>query len=198
MAVFVAPHWRRLSLALLAAIGGSLTDVLRPWPLKIIVDDVIGGGGRDQLSSVWFLAPLAQDQTLLLAAAVALIVVTTALGGLLGYAQTLWIGRAGQRIIFTLRTALFGHIQRLSLGFHDTHRTGDLLSRVTNDIEAMQDMVTIGLLTLVSNGLTLAGMVVIMAVIDTTTTRAVTRTEFLPAIRMTFPRSPTTVSARRQ
>jgi subfamily B ATP-binding cassette protein MsbA len=162
----IRPHWHSLVLALLAGVGSSLTDVLRPWPLKIIVDTVTGSPHRQQLLPGPVVGLLGHDATRLLAGAAALMVIATALNGAFDFAQTYWMGAAGQRVVFALRTALYGHIQRLSLGFHDARRTGDLISRVTNDIEAMQDMVTIGLLSLVSNGLTLAGMVTIMAVLD--------------------------------
>jgi subfamily B ATP-binding cassette protein MsbA len=163
---YILPHWRRLALALLAGVGSSLTDVLRPWPLKIIVDTVTGAKHHRQFVDGLLIGALGHDVTRVLLGAAALIVVATALGGLFDFAQSYWMGAAGQRIIFALRTALYGHIQRLSLGFHDARQTGDLLARVTNDIEAMQDMVTIGLLSLLSNGLTLAGMVAIMALLD--------------------------------
>jgi ABC-type multidrug transport system fused ATPase/permease subunit len=167
LAPFVLPYWRRLSLAVLAAIGSSFADVLRPWPVKIIVDDVIGNSSRAgtmPMSPLPGLVP--RDQTWVLLVAVALILAVAGLRGLLAFGEQLWMVQAGQRVVFALRVALYGHIQRLSLGFHDAHRTGDLLARVTNDIEAMQDMVTIGLPSLVSNALTLAAMVLIMAMID--------------------------------
>jgi len=165
IAPFVLPHWRRLSLALLAGIAGSVMDVLRPWPLKFIVDNVLSTHAHHQVA-MSFLAFLGHDPMHILVAASLLIVLVAALSGLFEFVQTLWMSQAGQRIIFSVRTALYGHIQRLSLGFHDSHQTGDLQSRVTNDIESMQDMVTVGLLSLVSNSLTLVGMIVIMAIMD--------------------------------
>src|SRR5579859_1039483 len=162
---FVLPYWRRLTLALLAGIGSSLTDVLRPWPLKFIVDNVVLH--RHHAVSIFPLTALAgQNRFHILLAAVLLIVLVAALNGLFDFLQVLWMSQAGQRVVFALRNALYDHIQRLSLSFHDANRTGDLLSRVTNDIESMQDMVTMGLLSLVSNGLSLVAMVVIMALLD--------------------------------
>src|SRR5262249_39229539 len=64
------------------------------------------------------------------------------------------------------RCAVFAHIQRLSLSFHDRWRTGDLISRVTGDIQTVQDMIVTGLLNFIANVTTIVGMVPIMLVMD--------------------------------
>jgi ATP-binding cassette, subfamily B, bacterial len=163
----ILPYWWRITLALLLSVVGSLTDLLRPWPLKIIVDNVVSSKHHHQQFVESLVTTLAgHDRTWLLLASVALVLLVAAVGGLCDFAQTLWMSDAGQRVVFALRSALYGHIQRLSLRFHDEQRTGDLVARVTGDVQAIQDMVTTGLLSLLSNGLTLAGMVVIMAAMD--------------------------------
>lgn len=165
---FILPYWWRFTLALLVTVAGSITDLLRPWPLKIIIDNVLSSKRHhhQQFVESLIVSLFGHDRTRLLVVAVSLIFLVAALGGLFDFAQTLWMSNAGQRVVFALRSALYGHIQRLSLSFHDARRTGDLLARVTGDIQAIQAMVTTGLLTLVSNGLTLAGMVLIMAFMD--------------------------------
>jgi subfamily B ATP-binding cassette protein MsbA len=65
-----------------------------------------------------------------------------------------------------LRRTLYSHIQRLSLGFHDQKQTGDLVSRLTSDIDAIQGFIASGLLGVLINGLTLVGMVVIMSCLN--------------------------------
>jgi ATP-binding cassette, subfamily B, bacterial len=163
----ILPYWWRIALALLLSVVGSLTDLLRPWPLKIIVDNVVNARQHHQQFVESVITTLAgHERTWLLLASVALVLLVAAVGGLCDFAQTLWMSDAGQRVVFALRSALYGHVQRLSLRFHDQQRTGDLVARVTGDVQAIQDMVTTGLLSLLSNGLTLAGMVVIMAVMD--------------------------------
>ena len=164
----ILPYWWRMALALLVSILGALTDLLRPWPLKIIVDSVVSSKQHHHQQFVESLitALAGHDRTWLLLASVALVFLVAAVGGLCDFAQTLWMSEAGQRVVFALRSALYGHIQRLSLSFHDERRTGDLVARVTGDVQAIQSMVTTGLLSLLSNGLTLAGMVVIMALMD--------------------------------
>jgi ATP-binding cassette, subfamily B, bacterial len=164
----ILPYWWRITLALLVSVVGSLTDLLRPWPLKIIVDNVVSAKPHHhpQFVESLIIALAGHGRTWLLLASVALVLLVAAVGGLCDFAQTFWMSDAGQRVVFALRSALYGHIQRLSLSFHDERRTGDLVARVTGDIQAIQVMVTTGLLSLLSNGLTLAGMVVIMAVMD--------------------------------
>jgi ATP-binding cassette, subfamily B, bacterial len=163
---YILPQWRRLVLAVLMSVGSAGTDLLRPWPLKIIVDNVVSSKHHLQGGVLLMAGILGHDTSHLLLAAVLLIVLIAALNGLFDFTQTFWLSNAGQRIVFALRTALYSHMQRLSLAFHDERRTGDLIARVTNDIEAIQDMVTIGLVSLISNGLTLIGMIVIMALLD--------------------------------
>lgn len=166
---FVRPYWWRLALAILVSLVGSFSDLLRPWALKIIVDDVVGvkrhHHARQFVESV-IVGLAGTDRTRLLVATVVFVMLLALLNGLFDFVQTYWMSNAGQRIIFALRSTLYGHIQRLSLGFHDERRTGDLLARVTSDIQAIQAMVTTALLSLVSNGLTLLGMVLILGFMD--------------------------------
>src|SRR5712675_2708203 len=65
-----------------------------------------------------------------------------------------------------LRHQLYSHIQRLSLGFHDRKQTGDLISRLTSDIEAIQSFIASGLLGALMNSLTLVGMIAVMFCIN--------------------------------
>ena len=165
---FIRPYRWRVALALLASVGSVATDLLRPWPLKIIVDNVLSPTHAHHQARIdaIILALVGPAHSRILIAAIALLVLVAALNSLCDFAQMFWMSNAGQRVVFALRRALYGHIQRLSLGFHDAQRTGDLLARVTGDIQAIQALVTTGLSTLVTNGLTLAGMAAIMALMD--------------------------------
>jgi subfamily B ATP-binding cassette protein MsbA len=82
--------------------------------------------------------------------------------GLLTYAYTRSLGIVGQRFVFDLRCRLFAHMQQLSLRFHDTQRRGDLITRLTSDIQAIQDLVSNGLIVLGSNAFLLIGMLILM------------------------------------
>ena len=76
------------------------------------------------------------------------------------------VARAGQRVLYTVRTKLFRHLQTLSLDFYERERTGRLVARMTADIDAMSELVTDGLVTLVTGLITMVGVAVILFVMD--------------------------------
>jgi ABC-type multidrug transport system fused ATPase/permease subunit len=78
------------------------------------------------------------------------------------YLENLYLAYAGQSIIFRMRTEMFDHLQRLSLSFFDRNKVGKLMSRVQNDVSQIQELVTQGILTLLTSLLTLVGIAVIM------------------------------------
>jgi ABC-type multidrug transport system fused ATPase/permease subunit len=82
------------------------------------------------------------------------------------YLQTYLVGWVGQRALQDLRLRLFAHIQRQSIGFFSRRKTGVLISRMTNDIQALDQLVTDGIVTLFSSTLTLVGTVLIMLALD--------------------------------
>jgi ATP-binding cassette, subfamily B, bacterial len=83
-----------------------------------------------------------------------------------GYAQTYFTGWTGERILADLRNLLFRHLQRLSLGFYERNRAGVIISRLTNDVEAIDQLVTDGVTSLVQSTLTLLGTAVILFILD--------------------------------
>jgi len=82
------------------------------------------------------------------------------------YAQTYLVGWVGQRALQDLRAQLFAHLQSLSIGFYSRNRAGVIISRLTNDVEALDQLVEDGLATLIQSSLTLIGVVVILFVLD--------------------------------
>jgi ATP-binding cassette, subfamily B, bacterial len=82
------------------------------------------------------------------------------------YVQTYLLNWVGQRALQDLRLQLFEHLQRLSIGFYSRNRTGVLISRITNDVEALNQLVTDGIQTLFSSTLTLVGTAVILVLLD--------------------------------
>jgi ATP-binding cassette subfamily B protein len=82
------------------------------------------------------------------------------------YAQTYFTGWTGERMLADLRNHLFRHLQRLSLGFYERNRAGVLISRLTNDVEALDQLVTDGVTSLVQNTLTLVGSAVLLFWLD--------------------------------
>jgi ATP-binding cassette subfamily B protein len=82
------------------------------------------------------------------------------------YVETYMTGWVGERILADLRKQLFGHLQRLSLGFYERNRAGVLISRMTNDVEAIDQLVTDGVTTLAQSTLLLGGTAVLLLVLD--------------------------------
>ena len=99
-----------------------------------------------------------------------LVVTLFVLAGLAGwgmtYVETYMTGWVGERILADLRKQLFGHLQRLSLGFYERNRAGVLISRMTNDVEAIDQLVTDGITTLAQSTLMLGGTAVLLLVLD--------------------------------
>jgi ABC-type multidrug transport system fused ATPase/permease subunit len=82
------------------------------------------------------------------------------------YAETYLVGWVGTRALQDLRERIFTHIQRMSIGFFTRNSPGVLISRMTNDVEALQQLVTDGVVTIFSSTLTLVGVVVILLLLD--------------------------------
>jgi ABC-type multidrug transport system fused ATPase/permease subunit len=89
-------------------------------------------------------------------------VLVSVAGVVFSYGQTYFTGWTGERMLADLRDHLFRHLQRLSLGFYERNRAGVLISRITNDVEALDQLVTDGFTSLIQNTLTLVGAAVIL------------------------------------
>jgi ATP-binding cassette subfamily B protein len=148
--------------AFLAMTLDATLTVFRPWPLKVVIDRVLSQRpSRVPLLHAWLdTAPLGRLHILYGACATTLIIALST--GTLTYYYIRTLGDVGQRFVFALRQNLFAHLQRLSLRFHDRQRTGDLITRLTSDIDAIQDMIASGITVFGSNAFLLAGMLILM------------------------------------
>ncbi|HJQ74698.1 MAG TPA: ABC transporter ATP-binding protein, partial [Gaiellaceae bacterium] len=140
---------RRAFFSLFSLLAATATALAPPYLAKYALDDAINGktGGR-----------------------LVLIVVVFAVAGLanwgMTYVETYMTGWVGERILADLRKQLFGHLQKLSLGFYERNRAGVLISRMTNDVEAIDQLVTDGVTTLAQSTLLLTGTAVLLLVLD--------------------------------
>ena len=107
----------------------------------------------------------AKDRAMLILAVV-LFVIVGLVGWLAGYYQTFLSSWVGERVLLDLRTDTFRHLMSLELGYHERTPTGRTVSRLTNDIEALEQLVTDGVTSLVVNGLTFLGVIVILFTYD--------------------------------
>jgi len=156
------PHIPSLLLGLLAVAGEGAANLLEPWPLKIVLDNVL----RSQQSHAAIMRHIQRfvgtDKLAMLKFACFAVVAIAALDAICTYGEKYLTTSVGQWVTYDLRRTLYSHIQKLSLAFHDQKRTGDLISRVTSDIDAIQNFITQGLLGVLINIITLLGMVAVM------------------------------------
>jgi subfamily B ATP-binding cassette protein MsbA len=155
------PHWKGMTVAFFAVVVSAGTELLEPLPLKIVLDYLLQGKHLPHWAMVtvgW----IGNDKLAVLNFAVAAVAVIAVVGAASSYLENLLTTTIGQRIMHELRRTVYSHIQRLSLAEYDEKRTGDLIGRVTDDIESVQDFVSTVLLGIVTNVLTLVGMIGIM------------------------------------
>ncbi len=156
------PFRKQLWWAVLAMVLDASLTVFRPWPLKVVIDRVLSHRPtRVPFLGVWLDNATFSRMHILYGACAATLLIALSTG-LLTYWYTRILGIVGQRFVFDLRCQLFAHMQRLSLRFHDTQRRGDLITRLTSDIQAIQDMISNGLIVLGSNAFLLIGMLILM------------------------------------
>jgi|SRR6218665_317941 len=142
---FVRPYRSRLVLALLLSIAGSIGSLVQPMLAGYIVDSFSTG------IAVWAIVGIV---VLLLGSAV------------LNTLQQLILERSSERVVFTIRAKLIRHILRLPIPVLDRRQRGDLVSRVTNDVSALREILTQGLVELCSQLVIVVGAFIMMAVID--------------------------------
>lgn len=153
-------QWSALALAALSTLFVTAAELARPFPLKLVIDHLLA----DNRASAPF--TLGHADLVLLAAVAALVLAIALVEALATYVMEVRLRRAGERIIHDLRIGLYAHLQRLSLKFHDRRRTGDLVTRVTGDVNAVGQLFAESLGALTVSVLLLAGMLVVSLVID--------------------------------
>jgi ATP-binding cassette subfamily B protein len=161
---FLRPYRGILTLASGLTLVEALLDLARPWPLKLAVDNAIGG--RPPGGALAVLDGL--GTTGLAAVAVGAGIGIVAVAALVGYLITYLTAATAERVGADLRAAVFGRLLGLALPFHDRHRSGDLVTRLTGDVARVEDSMVAWFTVLVPEVLTLAGMVVVVLAVDLT------------------------------
>jgi ATP-binding cassette, subfamily B, bacterial len=157
-------YWTLLLTAFVAMLVAGAADLLEPWPLKIVFDHVIGSKPPPRWLAIWVHND--GQRLAVLSVAAAAVVAIALIGAVSSYTQKYLSTTVGKRVGFDLRHMLYHHIQRLSLAFYETRRTGDMVVRLTSDIDAAEDFITNAVLGIVLDLLTLVGMVVVMFAMD--------------------------------
>lgn len=155
------PHWRLFAASFAVLLGLFALDLLGPWMWRHILDGPVAeavaarGAGGDSTIHVrefwWWIG----GYGLLVVAQVAL-----------RHLEVSQLNRTGQAVIADLREALYGHIQALDLSFHDRRPTGALVTRVTSDVENLNEMFTSGIITLLFDSLKVVVLLVAIFLLD--------------------------------
>jgi ABC-type multidrug transport system fused ATPase/permease subunit len=149
LARLTAPYKARTALAIFFLLLATAISLAPPYLAKLAIDH---GIRRHDAAALWTIVAF------FVAAGLGTIATSSA--------QTYFTGWTGERILADLRNKLFRHLQRLSLGFYERNRAGVLSSRLTNDVEALDQLVTDGVTSLVQNSLTLLGTAIILFFLD--------------------------------
>jgi ABC-type multidrug transport system fused ATPase/permease subunit len=159
----VRPYRWSLVLVLSAMIVETLMSVAGPWPLKVVLDNVVG---PHHLPS-WLAHLLvsmpdgAGKREIALWAGVGFILIA-AIGAAASYLDSYWSESVAQNVAHDLRLRTYHHLQRLSLSYHDKHQTSASLSTLTTDIETIQDFASSGTLSILVDVLSVVGMLILM------------------------------------
>lgn len=143
--VYLRPYWRSVSLAFVAIFAGAGAALAQPYLMKVAIDQHIATGRLEGLDRLAWLY-------------VGVLVVAF----LAEYAQTWTMQLTGQRIMFDMRMGIYGHLQRLDLRYYDRNPVGRLMTRVTSDVDVMNDLFTSGVVTIFGDVFTLLGIMAVM------------------------------------
>lgn len=143
--VYIRPYWRRMVIALIAMIGTTVLTLLAPYLIRIAIDYPITQGDIDGLNQIalWLLLSFAGIY-------------------ILNAVERYLLSWVGQRVLADLRDALFVHLQRLSLSYHERTIVGVTISRVISDVSVINQLLSQGLVTLIGDTLLLAGIIIVM------------------------------------
>lgn len=147
---YLAPHKGKVALITLLIVIVNLTALLKPWFIKVITDDYLVAGRliNDRGMPIWNLSLI--------------YIILMLIGMAAFYLQVVLITKVGQLIARTLREKIFSTIQLLPLSYLDKHGSGGLITRTTNDVEAVSELFTDVLVSLVKDMVLLIGIVIAM------------------------------------
>ncbi len=146
---YLRPYKGYVAVALIAIISASVLQLAQPYLMKLAIDRYIANGDLAGLNGVAlaFLAVLIGSFTL-------------------EYLQTWVLNMTGQRIMFDLRSQIYEHLQRLDMRFFDRNPVGRLMTRVTTDVDVLNDMFTAGVVSIFGDVFTLLGIMIVLIVMD--------------------------------
>ena len=146
---YLGPYKRQVAIAIAAIVAHSVLQLAPPYLTKLVIDDYIPARDLSGLGGV------------------ALLFLATLLASFaLEYVQTWTMQMTGQRIMFDLRMQVYGHLQRLDLRFYDRNPVGRMMTRVTSDVDVLNDLFTSGVVSIFGDVFTLVGIMVVLVWMD--------------------------------
>lgn len=146
---YLRPYKGAVAIALAAIIGTSLLQLAQPYLIKVAIDEHIATGNLDGLEGI------------------ALAFLLILLGSFaLEFTQTWMLQMTGQRIMFDLRMQIYEHLQRLDVRYYDRNPVGRLMTRVTSDVDVLNEMFTAGVVSIFGDIFTLAGIMIVLVTMD--------------------------------
>jgi len=142
---YLRPYFKWVIVAIVLTLGVAFASTIRPYLTKVAIDNYIANKDSAGLLRI-----------------IILLFVTLFASGLLQYAMTYLTQWVGQKTIYDLRMELFEHLQKLSMGFFDRHPVGQLVTRLTNDIEVLNEMFSSGIVMIFADVFTIAGILFFM------------------------------------
>jgi ATP-binding cassette subfamily B multidrug efflux pump len=155
---YLRPYKGPVAIAFVLLVFLSFADIAPPIITKFLIDSAIAPAVNGDI-------PAAEGLRLLVPLGAAYLGVLLA-SAALRYGQNILTTYVGQRAMYDLRVQLFGHLQSLSLSFFDRNPVGRLMTRITNDIDALTDMVTQGVVSIFGDFLMLIGIAVVLLFLD--------------------------------
>jgi ATP-binding cassette, subfamily B, multidrug efflux pump len=160
---YLRPYTWQVTVALIAIILKAILDVLGPFLTKTAIDKYLAHApGSHSILDSWL-----SSQPMKGIAQIALLYVgTLVLTFFCEFLQTYYMQWTGQMVMFDLRSQIFRHLQRMHIGFYDKNPVGRLVTRVTTDVDALNDMFTAGVVSIFEDIFVLAGILAIMLCMD--------------------------------
>ncbi len=161
---YLRPYWWQSAVSSIAVTLKSLSDVAGPYLVKVGIDRYLTG--KPGIATNWLTRRLSPDPWHGITQLAELYIVALLSAYLFEFIQTYLMQWVGQKIMFDLRRDIFRHMQQLHVGFFDTHAVGRLVTRLTSDVDAINEMFTGGILAIVDDFFTLTIMGIVMLSIN--------------------------------
>ncbi|MGA2673595.1 MAG: ABC transporter ATP-binding protein [Terracidiphilus sp.] len=164
LAQYLRPYWMQATISALSISLKSLSDVTGPYLVKVAIDRYLTG--KPGPATSWLTRHLPTDPYQGITRLAAIYMGALLSAYLFQFIQTYLMQWTGQKIMFDLRRDIFRHMQRMHIGFFDSHAVGRLVTRLTSDVDAINDMFTAGVLAIVDDFFNLVVMASVMLTIN--------------------------------